>query len=235
MADEQNIGAARARKCESKIQPPLSLSDYCRLHSVIRSALSVFGSSATRSCLFYALAGAYVLQKVHQLNARPSVGGAFFCLDESETGPTVLSYAKREADGSWFSDSDAFHAWIEVVTTGSVWYVDLTAPMYGEALNVAGFSGSVPSRAFMRPAEEMMDHVEDIQGTGDFYFARSEIHTLDAIKRAVSGSLVGDVADICRNWYRATPSPIRSEILVGSSDGVSRTITLLETSVSDIW
>ncbi|MEX3556919.1 MAG: DUF2026 family protein [Burkholderia sp.] len=216
--------------------PPISINDYCRLHGVIRSVLAVGGGSPTKSCIFYALAGAYLLSKHHGMNAMPAVGGAFVCTGGPREAPQVLNYAKQE-DGRWYSDQDAFHAWIQIHTPAGEWMVDLTAPLYREALIAAGLGEGVevPRRAFVRSASDMADDVEDLAAPGDFLLARSPEHTAWVLSQNGVRPDVGDLIDICAHWYRPWPSEIPASIPIGSTVAASQLAVLSVPKLDGYW
>ncbi|WDJ99680.1 DUF2026 family protein [Xanthomonas campestris pv. incanae] len=227
----------------SELSPPLSVADFARLHGVIRTVLAGTGaltSDITKSCIFFALAGAYLLEKRHGLRARPVAGAAFLALALRNDALDILTFAKLDAeDGRWYSDRDAFHAWIEVTDKADqVWLVDLTSPLYPDGIRMHTPSAKVPYKAFVQPIAAMLGHPDELQhggGPGDFFVQPSLAHTAEIMKSAASSVQAGDLIDIINQWYVPAPAAMHPKLLIGSSNGVSRELTFTQPRLSGYW
>ncbi|WP_144422891.1 DUF2026 family protein [Xanthomonas arboricola] len=223
--------------------PPLSLADFARLYGVIRTVLAGTGAAPadiTKSCVFFALAGAYLLEKRHGLRARPVAGAAFFALAERNGALDILTFAKRDAgDGRWYSDLDAFHAWIEVTDAANqVWIVDLTSPLYPAGIRTHTPSAKAPYKAFVQPLSAMLGHPDELQrggGPGDFFVQPNPAHAAHMMRQAVSSHQLGDLVDVINHWYVPAPATMRAKLLMGSSTGVSREMVFTQPKLAGYW
>jgi hypothetical protein len=212
----------------SRHDPVITLSDYCRLHAVIRAVLDGVDARTTKACVFFAMAGAYLLKVHHKLDATPIAGGAFYGFGGDP--PDVLTYAKRE-DDAWCSDADAFHCWIEC----GGWVIDLTAPLFPIAAAEAGLSKPLPQRMFQRPLAHMATDVDDVRDAGTFLFARNPPLTLHLLNNATKSAQTGDLVEACSHWYRRAPKPIATELALGSNDGEIRSLLLRLPELDGAW
>lgn len=80
----------------------------------------------TKACLFFAVAGAFLLKRHHKLNsACPVAGVAGYSLRTPKQLRDDFGKAKAKP---FVSDSNNFHCWVEV----DGWIVDLMAPFFDE-------------------------------------------------------------------------------------------------------
>lgn len=144
-------------------QPPLSISDYKRIYQFIYSVLETSGIAIThRSCVFFAAAGAVILQEHYNLPATISVGCMALRVDEQR--PNIVIYGRNE-NGYFVSDEKAFHAWVEC----DGWLIDFMTPIIGVALQQAGTDWEVPSRVLQKNLEDRKSSLGEIQHVGEFY------------------------------------------------------------------
>lgn len=130
----------------------LTLLDYQRMHRVIASVLNSVEAHTPRACLFFAVAGAFLIETVHKRPARPVAGAAFYMVNDI-TGFTLAFGRVDEAHGmgSVSSDDAAFHCWIE--SDGMA--IDLMAPIFQESALSSGRIETIARRMFQRPAAAM--------------------------------------------------------------------------------
>ncbi|CAD7740609.1 hypothetical protein LMG31884_46880 (plasmid) [Xanthomonas hydrangeae] len=231
------------RTVNASPSPPLSIADFARLHGVIRTVLAGTGtalSDMTKSCVFFALAGAYLLEKRHGLRARPAFGAAFIAVAERNGGLDILSFAKRDADDDrWYSDGDAFHAWIEVTdAANAVWLVDLTSPLYPENIRMHTPGAKAPYKAFVQPFSAMLGHPDELQlggRPGDFFVQANPARAADMMVRATSSMRLGDLVDAINAWYVPVPGAMPAKMLLGSSTGVARELTFTQPRLAGYW
>lgn len=221
---------------------PISIEDFARIHGVIRGVLAGVGveaSDITKSCVFFALAGAYLLCKKHGLDALPAAGAAFLAVSEGGSGLDILTYAKRDEDsGAWCSDKDAFHAWVQVACKdGQLWLIDFTSPLYADAIRTHRPTARPGFKAFMRPSTEMLhpDRFSDEAVVGDFFMEESRAHTAHLLQRAGSDQQAGDLIDIASGWYARSPSRIEEYLRIGSNDGRRRELRFKQPRLSGLW
>ena len=221
---------------------PISVEDFSRIHGVIRGVLAgggVNASDLTRSCVFFALAGAYLLRRRHGQDASPAAGAALIAVSEGKNGLDILTYAKRDQNGrDWYSDRDAFHAWVEVVDdAGQKWFIDFTSPLYADAIRVHNSMARPGFKAFIRSASEMLhpDRFSDEAVVGDFFMEESKAHTAYLLQRAARDRQAGDLIDIASEWYVSAPSKISEYLRIVSNDGRAQELRFKKPRLSGIW
>jgi len=204
---------------------PISFADYERLHRVLVTVLNSVNAHTANGCVFFAMAGAYILDKVFGLNARPLCGSAFFRVDDASN--FVIAFTDMEAfeNDEIASTNKFFHAWIEC--NGVV--IDLMAPIFRENLlkKIPDSKLRLPRKMFQKPKSEMATSPFELAREGDFYLEVNPVLTNELIKTFMSRAENGDLADLCRQWYKPTPKPILPELGIASSDG-TRTVMKLE-------
>lgn len=92
----------------------LPMQDYERISSTVKAILDSEDAETAHSCQFFALMGAAILYAHYDIQCSPIFGAAFIMLDEPSRD--VLSYGRFEG-GRVISDSDNYHAWLEVGDT----------------------------------------------------------------------------------------------------------------------
>lgn len=227
---------------ESPNKSPISIEDFARIHGVIRGVLAGIGvdvSDLTKSCVFFALAGAYLLRQKHGLDASPAAGAAFLAISEGKSGLDILTYAKRDADsGVWCSDRDAFHAWVQIAgRDDQSWLIDFTSPLYADAIRTHRPTARPAFKAFMRSSLEMLhpDRFSDEAVVGDFFMEESKAHTAYLLQRAGRDRQAGDLIDIASGWYARSPSKIEEYLLIGSNDGRRQELRFKQPRLSGLW
>lgn len=228
---------------EPQLQPPITVDDFARIHGVIRAVLGgadVSAEDLSKSCIFFATAGAYLLERKHGLGATPVAGAAFIAVSEGPSSLDVLAYAKRDgANGPWCSDVDAFHAWVEVTAAdGQVWVVDFTSPLYADAMRKHRPAARPPFKAFMRPVNDMIDPPDSLQDSGvigDFFLQGSKEHTVHMLQQSSSSLQFGDLIGIIEHWYVAAPGSMQEELVMGSNDGSTRKLRFKQPKLSGSW
>ncbi|WP_371323872.1 DUF2026 family protein [Dechloromonas sp. ZY10] len=120
-----------------RTRPPLTLPEYERLFRTIHAVVANEEGDPSKACLFFGIAGAYLLSHHHRLkSARPIVGFAGYNL----CTPTNLSVFLGGIEKSvCISDEDHFHCWIEI----DGWIVDLTAPLFNRMLKNAAMPSAI--------------------------------------------------------------------------------------------
>ncbi len=218
----------------SKAPPKLALKmpDYVRLHRVISSVLNSVEANTPKACLFFAVAGAFIIETVHKRPARPVVGAAFYRVDD-KTGFTV-AFGRLEHEAGLpkvSSDEDAFHCWIE--SDGIA--IDLMAPIFQESVLAEGRPERVPRKMFQKQIQGMSASPYDLEKEGDFYFEPNPELGLGLIEGFMESKACGDLANVCHHWYRPNPKGIPSSLRMGSADGGARNIRLSPVELLGAW
>lgn len=196
--------------------PPLAIADYARIHAVARAVLAGLGeNSATKSCIFFSLIGAYLLERHHRLSAQPMAGAALYAVEvASDDSLEVLTYARFEED-SVVSDYESFHCWVEC----KGWAIDFMGPLFGDILREQKRMVKAPPSMFQRPLSAMTPIGDPLVEPGDFLLLPNRALTNDVLRRAMAKPATGDLAEVCTHWYRPTPQPMQPSLMMGSDDG----------------
>lgn len=210
----------------------LTLLDYQRMHRVIASVLNSVEAHTPRACLFFAVAGAFLIETVHKRPARPVAGAAFYRVND-ETGFTMAfgRLAAEKGMGTVSSDEDAFHCWIE--SDGMV--IDLMAPIFQESVRSAGRTESVSRKMFQRPSAAMSQSPYELEIEGDFFFQPDAALGVRLLNGFMSKLANGDLVKVCEYWYRPYPKTVRASIQMGSDDGSLRDIRLAPIELVGAW
>jgi hypothetical protein len=207
--------------------PLIKLADYARIHAILRAVMDGVDANTTKACIFFSVAGAYLLSKHHRLDARPIAGAAFYCVGGDP--PNALSYARFE-DGEVVSDDDAFHCWVEC----DGWAIDFMAPLFGAAFDQMQSGLKVPARMFQRPLDTMSSTI-DLRSAGEFLLLPNLELTAAVMARALRKPAAGDLAEICAHWYRPTPKRVEGRLTIGSDDGSLRSLQMKLPQLSGAW
>lgn len=214
-------------------KPVLSFLDYQRLYRVIATVLNSVDAHTAHACLFFSIAGAFILDKTYGLDARPLCGSAFYRVNDAD-GYT-LAFTKMEgfAEGFVDSDDEAFHAWIEC--NGTV--IDLMAPIFRENLisRQPQTNLQLARKMFQKPASTMAASPFELKREGDFFLQVNRSLTNELIQYFMSKPFNGDLVGICHHWYRPTPKPIPAKLGMGSNDGTQQLMVLDRTELVGIW
>lgn len=175
-------------------------SQYELIYKVVASIGRELSHGAGRSCQFYNVNGAYILEQLYNIKARPLMGAAFVKLTNSGS---VLSFAGKEAEG-FYSSSDAFHCWVE--TENNI--LDFTAPEYREAGNQAGLKDAIKRSMFQKDKKSMAESPYDLVNAGDFYFEYNPALTHHLLSNMFSKPSTQDLANICLDWCKRSKKKI---------------------------
>lgn len=208
--------------------PLIKMEDYVRIHAVIHAVLEGLDARTTKACIFFSVAGAYLLQRHHGLDARPMAGAALYCVGGDPPG--VLTYARFE-DNGLVSDDDSFHCWVEC----SGWAIDFMAPLFGDILNSLDHGIKAPRKMFQRRLSTMVKVEDPFDSAGQFLLLGNKSLTNDILNRAMSKPSTGDLVEICVAWYRRAPKRIDDRFTIGSDDGSIHSLRLSPPSLAGSW
>lgn len=226
--------ALQKNKMKTK-QPklPLSFADYQRLHRVIVTVLNNVDAHTANACIFFSMAGAYILDKEYGLDANVRCGSAFFRVDDAAN--FVMAFTDTDAfeNDVVASHNKAFHAWIEC--DGVV--VDLMAPIFRENIisRIPDTNLRLPRKMFQRPKAAMAESPFDLNREGDFYLETNPDLTRELHQTFMSRAQNGDLVDVCKHWFKRTPKPILQELEMGSNDGIVKRMKLVGTELVGNW
>lgn len=212
-----------------KTVPPtlqLTLHEYNRIYEVIYSVLEKGRANTPYACMFFAIAGALILQEHHKIAARPVAGAFFLCVDST---PSVISYAKNE-DGLFTSDLDGFHMWVQTQTH----VIDFMAPIFSDSLKGRGFNGTVPRKMFQRPRSAEVEDIGSLQESGDFYTLPNMEMTNEHVQSFMDRPSHMDLLSAADRWFKKYPKKLDDLSLLDDLGEVHK-LTLSAPRISGAW
>lgn len=203
----------------------LTLPEYDRIFKTIYSVLE--GRANTpKACLFFASAGALILNKYYKIPAS-AVGGAFMLCTESV--PSVLVFGKI-VDGILVSDSEGFHFWIQ--TESHV--IDFMAPIFGKSIDSKGFNKPIPRKMFQRSINDEAVSPNDLSATGDYYTSPNPELTDEMIDKFLGRHFNTDLLLACDSWFKKHPKKME-DMSLGDDTGRIHKLQLSGPSLTGAW
>lgn len=179
----------------SRSRLPITLPEYERVFRTIHAVVKNEDGDPRRSCLFFGIAGAYLLSRHHRLkSARPVAGIAGYNL---RTPTNLFIVLGRIEDGELLSDVDHFHCWIEV----DGWIIDFTAPLFDEMAPAERKGATVPRRMFQKPAITEASSFEGLNTPGAYIHIPNAELTTALMSHFSKKPAHSDLISICEQWY----------------------------------
>lgn len=172
----------------------ITLKQYELIYKIVASVGKEISHGAGKSCQLYNVNGAFILESIFKVKAKPVMGAAFIRLTDS--GQT-LSFAGEEK-GNFYSSPDAFHCWVE--TENNI--IDFTAPEYREALIQAGSENKIKRNMLQRAKASMSENPYEMSNVGDFYFEPNPALTNYLLTAMLEKPSTQDLAKICLEWCK---------------------------------
>lgn len=207
----------------------LSADDYLRMSQVIASVLEATRSNASKACLFFAVAGSYLLSANHHRRATPVAGAAFYRVS-NRSGFTLAYGRMNEAHRTVSSDEGAFHCWVECEGIA----VDLMAPLFTEAVAQAGRPEHVPRRMFQRPLESMGRDPWSLREEGDFFVLPNRQLSLQLLQQFIHDDASSALVQLCQHWYTPSPGTLEELLDLGGGYGLGA-ISLKKFGLKGEW
>lgn len=204
----------------------LPLLDYQRIYQVTYSVLEASEIAVThRSCIFFAAVGAMILREHYGRPATISAGCLALMVDEQKANVAVYG---REAEDTFVSDEDAFHAWVEC----DGWLIDFMAPIMGVAMREDGRDWHVPRRMLQKRLAEGKASIGEIQHVGEFFSS----HDSDLAESLIDAQSIqfGDLLKTCMAWFRRPPKPLK-DLALADSHGPTKKLVLRAPSIDGVW
>lgn len=92
----------------AQLHNPLTAKEYERIYQVIHAVLEERANTA-HACMFFAIAGSFILNKHHGIAARPVAGAFLLCVNSTHS---IVSIGKNEGN-TISSDQKNFHMWVQ--------------------------------------------------------------------------------------------------------------------------
>ena len=203
----------------------LTLPEYGRIYEVIYSVLD--GRANTPfACMFFATAGALILNKYYKIPARPVAGGFLLCVDPA---PSVISIAKNE-DGRISSDIDGYHMWVQTPTHA----IDFMAPIFNEAVMGKGHTLKVPRKMFQRALSSEAESIDGLRAPGDYITLPNIQLTNERIQSFMDRPSHMDLLTAVDRWFKKYPKKLDDLSLLNDLGEVAK-LTLSAPPISGAW
>jgi hypothetical protein len=210
------------------MKPAITLKQYESIYRIVASIGNHFSHGAGRSCQFYNVNGAFILEQLLKVKARPVMGAAFIRLNEA--GDTI-SFASEE-NGNFYSSPDAFHCWVETPD----FVIDFTAPEYREAADRGmNSASSIPRQMFQKEKRSMCAGPYSMSEPGDFFFSENRELTTHLLEKMRASPASQDFVNICCDWYRKYSKKGIKEMSVMNDLGEITPIRLKASSLVSKW
>lgn len=172
----------------------ITLKQYELIYKIVASVGKEFSYGAGRSCQFYNVNGALILENIFKVKAKPVMGAAFIRL--TENGNTL--FFAGEEEGRFYSSPEAFHCWVETECN----IIDFTAPEYREALIQAGSDNKIKRNMFQKEKTSISRNPHEMIDVGDFYFESNLALTHHLLAKMFEIPATQDLAKICLEWCK---------------------------------
>lgn len=213
-------------RASARSRPPLTLPEYERLFRVIHAVIENEEGDSSKACLFFGIAGAFLLNRSHGLkNARPVAGVAGYNLRTPTNLAIILGNVEN---GEWSSDQDNFHCWIEV----DGWIIDLTAPLFDDMAPFARKGATVPCLMFQKPAHARF---KDMNIPGAYMHLPNPELTFALMTNFVQKPSHSDLINICEQWYERPPKRMAPSVGIGDQHGKVKEVRLSQFRVEGAW
>lgn len=203
----------------------LTLPEYRRIYEVIHSVLE--GRANTPfACMFFAAAGALILNKHYRISARAVAGAFLLCTDSA---PSVISIAKND-DGMVTSDREGFHMWVQTETH----VIDFMAPIFNEAVKGKGYPGTVPRKMFQRPLSTEAESIEQLRVPGDYFTIPDVELTSELIDSLFDRPASVDLLSAVDRWFKKYPKKLDELSLINDFGKIYK-LALRAPAISGAW
>lgn len=212
-----------------KIHPPLTLPEYERIFRVIYTILLSEGADTSKSCLFFNIAGAFILASNHgQKNARFIAGLAGYNLRTKNGLSLVLGKVDQ---GKINVSSDEFHCWVEL----DGWIIDFSAPLFNSMVDFSRSNERIPPNMFQKLASEGVQSLNELNTPGAYLHAASQDVTTELILHFSQLQANADLVKICAEWYKRPPKRMQDSIDVANQRGEVNDIHLSKIHLEGAW
>lgn len=204
----------------------ITLRQYELIYKIVASVGAELSHGPGKSCQFYNVNGAFILEEIFKVKAKPVMGAAFIRLTES--GDTLLFAA--EEDGDFYSSPEAFHCWVE--TENNI--IDFTAPEYREALAQAGTENKIKRNMLQKEKYSRSASPHDMSNVGDFYFESNPTLTNNLLTKMFNKPATQDLAHVCVEWCKQSQKKLSSFEIIDDLGGTTL-ITPINQSIDGAW
>ena len=208
--------------------PPITLNEYERLFRVIHEVCSTEGGDPSTRCLFFSVAGAYVLSHHHKLKAVSPIAGMAGYNLQSGTDSAII-FGSIE-DGKPVSDAEHHHCWIEA----EGWIIDLCAPLFDSMAPEARQRTPILPKMFQKPVLHDA-RLEQLANPGAYVHAANDRLSTTLLTSFTEKPAYSDLVRICDQWYSRPPRKLTPAIRIADEDGRPKDVSLSPIRIAGIW
>lgn len=178
---------------------PLTNEEYDRIYQVIYGVLED-RANLPHACMFFAIAGSVLLNKVHKIAARPVAGAMLLCTEAPAGEPPKVLCIGKQDQGKISFDENNFHMWVQ--TEHHI--VDFHSPLFGD-----GVKGpfTVPRKRFQK-ARESEAAALDLSQVGDWFTLPDPDLSTHFTDRFMERPSSVDLLLAVDTWYKPFPAPL---------------------------
>lgn len=214
---------AKDKAASPKLQ--LTLPEYNRIYEIIYSVLE--GRANTPfACMFFAAAGAMILNKHYGIPACAVAGAFLLCTDPR---PSVISIAKNE-DDVVTSDRDGLHMWVQTET----YVIDFMVPIFNESIAGKGFPSAGPRKMFQRPLSAEAESYDELHAPGDYFTMPNVELTDELVDSFLDRPTNVDLLNAADRWFKKYPNKLDDLSLLNDLGEVHK-LTLSAPRISGAW
>lgn len=208
--------------------PPITLPEYERLFRTIHAVVANEKGDPIKACLFFAVAGAYLLKRHHKFSSACPVAGVAGYNLRTPTNFAIV-FGKPE-DEALVADSDHFHCWVEV----DGWIVDLMAPLFDEMAPADRKGATIPRFMFQKPVIADVNAVS-LEVPGAYLHVPNDRLTTHLLKGFTENPAYFDLVQVCDQWYARPPRKIAPSIGIADQTGKAKEVQLSSVQIAGVW
>ena len=210
-------------------KPPVTFQEYELLFRTIHAILANEESDPSKACVFFAMAGSFLLGQHHGLgSARPMAGFAGYNL-RLPSNLVLLLGAVQGTEPT--STEEAFHCWIEV----DGYILDLTAPLFDQMAPTERKGRRVPPQLFQKPKGTGVASTQELNVSGSYMHVPNPSLMAALTARFAGLPANADLVNICAQWYTKPPKKMAPYVGVGNQHGQVAQVSLSRIKLEGAW
>ena len=208
--------------------PPITLPEYERVFRTIHAVLMNEDGDPSKACLFFAVAGAYLLSHHHKLQSVcPVAGVAGYNLRT----PSNFSMVFGTKDGEKIiADAQHFHCWVEA----DGWIIDFCAPLFDAMAPATQKGARIPPFMFQKPVIADANAVS-LETAGAYLHLANDRLTTSLLKTFAQKHAHADLVRICDQWYARPPKKIAPSVGIEDETGQATIVSLSPLRLEGAW
>jgi hypothetical protein len=205
----------------SKIKrPPLTLPQYERIFRSVHGLLLNEECDPSKSCTYFSVIGAFLIQQHHRMNASPRAGVAAYNLALPDN--KVIVFGKLD-DGMLVSTELAFHFWVEI----DDWIIDFSAPLLQGA--------SIKPKMIQKACRNFSHDPASLNEPGAYAHIVNSQLTNELLIDFQAHPLNMDLVKICTQWYRPPPKDMAPSVTIANAQGETSEVRLSPVRLVGAW